>query len=87
VLTRFARSHALVLLVGLSKEMSSGVTAAEAGAFADQAVAALRDAIQAGWAKRDHLKEPDFDPIRKRDDFLKLVKELETKAAAAPKKK
>jgi serine/threonine-protein kinase len=78
-LTRFERSRALALLAGLSKEANSGVTAAEAAAFADQAVAALRDAIQAGWGTPDELKEPDFDPIRKRDDFQKLLKELQAR--------
>jgi hypothetical protein len=32
------------------------------------------------------LKEPDFDALRNRDDFKKLLKELETKAAAADPK-
>ena len=51
----------MALLAGLGRDAKSGVTAAEAAAFADQAVAALRDAISAGWARRDELKEPDFD--------------------------
>jgi serine/threonine-protein kinase len=79
---RIYRSWALALLAGLGADAKSGVTAAEAARFADQSVAALRDAVQAGWARPDELKEPEFDPIRKRDDFQKLVKELEAKAAA-----
>jgi tetratricopeptide (TPR) repeat protein len=77
--TRFERSRALALLAGLAADKKSGVTAAEAAAFADQAVAALRDALQAGWGQYDELKEPDFDPLRKREDFQKLVAELERK--------
>jgi tetratricopeptide (TPR) repeat protein len=79
---RFYRSWALAQLAGLGGDAKSGVTAAEAAAFADQSVAALRDAIQAGWANPDELKEPEFDLLRKRDDFQKLVKEAEAKAAA-----
>jgi hypothetical protein len=57
------------------------VTAAQAPAYADQAVAALRDAIQAGWSDPDELKESYFDLLRNRDDFRKLHKELEAKAS------
>jgi hypothetical protein len=56
------------------------VSAAEAAAFADQAVAALRDAFQGGWGQYDELKEVDFDPIRGRDDFKKLLVELDARA-------
>jgi hypothetical protein len=65
--------------------VKSGVTPAEATAFADQAVADLRDAIQSGWTQRDELKEPDFDVLRKREDIQKLRKELDAKAAARRK--
>ena len=56
------------------------MTKDEAAAFADQAVASLRDAISAGLGWPDELKEPDFDALRGRDDFKKLVGELEAKA-------
>jgi hypothetical protein len=63
------------------------MTTAEAARFADRSVAALRDAIDAGWAVRDELKEPDFDALRGRDDFRKLVAEVEAKSGpkARPK--
>ncbi|HTU91551.1 MAG TPA: hypothetical protein VMF69_15820 [Gemmataceae bacterium] len=77
---RFERSRALALLAGLGAEAKSGVTAAEAARFADQAVAALRDAIKAGCNNPNELKEPDFDALRGRDDFKKLLAELETKS-------
>jgi hypothetical protein len=48
-------------------------------AFADQAVAALRDAVKAGWAQLHELKEPDFDVLRGREDFKKLAVELESR--------
>src|SRR5262249_30056162 len=77
--TRFERSRALALLAGLGGKAKSGVTAAQAAAFADQALAALRDAINAGWNWPGELKEPDFDPLRGRADFQKLVAEEEAK--------
>jgi tetratricopeptide (TPR) repeat protein len=83
--TLFERGRALALLAGLAADGKSGVIAAEAAAFADQAVAALRDAFQAGWSQYDELKEPDFDPLRKRADFQKLLVELETRTKAANK--
>ena len=52
---------------------------------AEQAVAALRDAISAGWADRDRLKEPDFDFFAKRADFQKLVVELEANVGPGAK--
>jgi tetratricopeptide (TPR) repeat protein len=84
---KFERARSLALLAGLGNEPKSGVTAAEAAAFADQAIATLRDAIGAGWAQRDELKEPDFDSLRSRDDFKKLVAELEAKSGPKAKPK
>src|SRR5262249_47699023 len=81
--TRFERSRALALLAGRGGEAKSGVTTAEAAAFADQAVAALGDAIKAGWNRPNELMEPDFDPLRSRDDFKKLQAEVETKVKTA----
>jgi tetratricopeptide (TPR) repeat protein len=78
---RFEQSHALALLAGLGKEAKSGLTAAEAASYADQAVAALGDAIAAGWGHIAKLKEPAFDSLRQRDDFRNLVKKLEARAA------
>ncbi len=72
--------RALTLLAGLGKDPKSGVTTAEAESFTQQAVAALREAVNAGWAQLDLLKEPDFDPLGGRGDFQKLAAELEAKA-------
>jgi len=76
---RFERGRALALLAGLGGDAKSGATAVEAAAFADQAVAALRDAVTAGWMRTDELKEPDFDPLRGREDFKKLFADLEAR--------
>ncbi len=73
---RFERSRVLALLAGLGGDKNSGVTPAEAARFADEAVAAFHDAIRAGWGMTDDLKQPDFDAIRDRDDFKRLVVEL-----------
>jgi tetratricopeptide (TPR) repeat protein len=78
--TRFERTRALALLAGLAEDGNSGVTTAEATAFADQAVAALRDALHAGWNRPDELKEPDFNALRGREDFQELAAEVEAKA-------
>ncbi len=76
------RSRALALLARWGGDAKSGVTTAEAATFADKAVASLRGAIKAGWGS---LKEPDFDALRGRADFQKLLTELEQKSAARPK--
>jgi tetratricopeptide (TPR) repeat protein len=78
--TRFERGRALALLAGMAADGKSGVSAAEAAAFADQAVAALRDAFDAGWGNWAELKEPDFDPLRGREDFKKLLAEVEARS-------
>jgi len=80
--TRYERVRALALLAGLGGEANSGVTKDEAATFADQAVAALRADFRASWASAlaRELKEPDFDALRGRDDFKKLLAEVEAKA-------
>ena len=73
------RSRALALLAGLGGNAKSGVTATEARTFADQSVAALAAVVQLGWGYPSELKEPDFDVLRGRADFQKLVAEVEGK--------
>jgi tetratricopeptide (TPR) repeat protein len=82
--TRLERSRALALLAGLGGDAKSGVTKAEAAAFADQAVTSARDAFSVGWGRPDELKEPDFDAVRGRADFQKLVAEVQAKAEKPP---
>jgi hypothetical protein len=45
----------------------------------------LADAVKAGWAQSSELKEPDFDAVRGRDDFRKLVAEVGAKAGPKAK--
>ena len=80
---KLERARALALRAGLGQDPKSGVTAAEAASRADRSVAALRDAVSTGWARRDELKEPDFDPLRGREDFQKLV--AKSRPEAKPK--
>ena len=52
-----------------------------AEAYADLALKALRQSMQAGFNDAEHLrKDPDLDPLRSRPDFKRLLSEL--KAAA-----
>jgi tetratricopeptide (TPR) repeat protein len=77
--TRFERARALALLAGLANDGKSGVDSARAATFADQAVTAVREAIQDGWAQCDDLKGPDFEMLRDRADFRQLAEELKKK--------
>ena len=52
--------------------------------FADQSVAALAATVKTGWALASELREPDFDALRGRADFQKLVAEVEAKAEKVP---
>ena len=56
------------------------MTKEEARTFADQSVAALADAVKTGWALPSELKEPDFDSLRGRAQFQRLVAEVEKQA-------
>jgi hypothetical protein len=85
--SRFELSRALALLAALGNDAKSGVTEDEARTFADQSVAALADAIQTGCALPAELKEPDFDALRGRDDFKKLMAEVEERNKAKASKK
>jgi hypothetical protein len=84
---RFERARTLALLAGLGEKAKSGVTAAEAATFGEHAMAALRDAFSSGWGWPDELKEPDFDALRGRADFQRLLAEVQAKAGPHPKPK
>jgi serine/threonine protein kinase/tetratricopeptide (TPR) repeat protein len=48
--------------------------------YGERAVALLRQAADKGWKNVAALKGPFFEPLRSRDDFQKLVAELEVKS-------
>jgi hypothetical protein len=81
---KVARSQALALLAGLGGDTKSGVTKDEAKKFADQSVALLAELVKSGWGSPTELKEPDFDAVRGRADFQKLVAEVEARAGKVP---
>jgi tetratricopeptide (TPR) repeat protein len=50
--------------------------------YADRAMTALRQAVARGYKDAAHLKkDPDLDPLRRRDDFQKLLAGLEKTTA------
>ncbi|HLN32170.1 MAG TPA: serine/threonine-protein kinase [Gemmataceae bacterium] len=70
------------LLAGVSAEPGSGMTAEQGGAEAEKATAALRQAIAAGFNAVGRLRsDASLDTLRTREDFQKLLKELEAKVA------
>jgi eukaryotic-like serine/threonine-protein kinase len=78
-------SRVLALLSGMGDNALSGVTADESKVFTEQSVMALEQAIKQGWGRMDELKGSDFDAVRTRADFQKLLTELESKAEQAAK--
>jgi hypothetical protein len=48
--------------------------------YGDEAMKMLRDAVAKGYKDADHIKKDvDLDQLRSRDDFKKLLAELEAK--------
>jgi tetratricopeptide (TPR) repeat protein len=69
------------MLAGVAADPGSGMTAAEALAAADKAMAALRDAVAAGYRNVAGMRsDPDLAVLRPRADFQQLMKELEPKS-------
>jgi serine/threonine-protein kinase len=55
--------------------------------YGDRAIAMLRDAVAAGYKDHVHMKkDTDLDSLRQRDDFKKLLAELEANAQKAEAK-
>ncbi len=56
--------------------------------YTDRAMALLGKAVKAGYQDAAHMrKDTDLDPLRKREDFKKLIAELEKKTPAKAEKK
>jgi serine/threonine-protein kinase len=68
------------LLAEVAVAPGSGLTAAEGRAAADKALGALRRAVAAGYRPVAYMQtDTDLDPLRQREDFQKLMQELESK--------
>ena len=63
------------------------MSAAEGKAHADQVMALLRKAVDGFHDIHEYRTEGALDPLREREDFKKLLTELEQKSAAKPEKK
>jgi hypothetical protein len=85
--------HPRVALPGLSSPLPlfpyrKSLAIQQKLADADCAVAEfLAEAVNAGWAHPSELKEPDFDALRGREDFKKLLAEVEARKKAKAAKK
>jgi hypothetical protein len=71
---------------GLAGKEGSGVPATAAPAKADKAMEVLRQAVADGYRSLYELRtDSGLDSLRQRDDFRKLVAELETKSGPKAK--
>jgi hypothetical protein len=67
------------LLAGVAAEAGAGLTAAEGTAAAEKAMDALRKAVAGGYRNVKHMRsDTDLDSLRQREDFQKLLKDLES---------
>ena len=74
-------------LAGLAGHDGTGVSAAEAISEADAAMALLKKAVNTGYRSADTFRTEDaLDPLRRRDDFKRLLHELEKPSPAKPEK-
>jgi serine/threonine-protein kinase len=57
-----------------------------ARSYADRAMALLRQAVAAGYKDAEHMKkDKDIDPLRGREDFKKMLADVEAKAGSPRK--
>ena len=69
----------------LAGQDGAGVSAAEAKAEAGQAMTLLRKAVGMGYRDAGAFRtESALDPLRQREDFKKLLEEVEKKTTATP---
>jgi tetratricopeptide (TPR) repeat protein len=71
-------------LASLAGRPNSGVTAAEAEVESESAIKSLRNAISHGYRNVNEFRiEPAFDSLRDRNDFKKLIADLEPEKSPA----
>jgi tetratricopeptide (TPR) repeat protein len=67
-----------IAIVEKDEKASEEERAKQVQFYGDQAMAMLRDAVAKGYKDAAHMKkDTDLDPLRSREDFKKLVAELE----------
>jgi serine/threonine-protein kinase len=77
-LTSYCSGCYHALLAGLAADPGSGLTAAEGRAAADRAMEHLRKAVAGGQRNpADYRSASDLKALRDRDDFRRLLKEVE----------
>ena len=53
--------------------------------YGDEAMKMLGDAVAKGFKDAAHVKkDPDLDPLRQREDYWKMITEMEQKPAPKP---
>lgn len=77
----YAAARCRAVTASLQAKSKEPDAARLAGEDADIAMTWLTSAVAAGWTDVDHIKKnSDLDPLREREDFKKLLAELEAKA-------
>jgi eukaryotic-like serine/threonine-protein kinase len=84
---QFGTACCRAALAGLAERDGAKESAAAGKAEATHAMALLRTAVDTGYRNLAPFQtESSLDPLRKREDFKKLVEELERKSSAKPEK-
>jgi serine/threonine-protein kinase len=73
---RYDLARNWALLAGLAAEEGTGLAPAEAKSHSDRAMNALRHVVAEGFRAPKTSTEPDFDPLRSRPDFQRLLLDL-----------
>jgi len=69
-----------VTLASGDEQLSKAERKQTADGYGLRSVQLIRQAMQKGLKKADHLRHPFYNPIRKRADFKELQQELEKEA-------
>jgi tetratricopeptide (TPR) repeat protein len=73
--------HAFARVYAAAAGVASGKLTEKKAEYADRAMYLLHKAVQSGFKDAAHMKkDTDLDPLRDREDFKKLLAELEAKA-------
>jgi hypothetical protein len=74
-----------VPIVAQDQHLASDLRQVQVWTYADRAMDLLRQAVARGFKDVAHMhKDKDLDPLRQRDDFQKLLADLEAKQKPAP---